>query len=371
MRKSFLIPSILIVLFLKGSLAWSDTKCLSIFSETKHFALQYLEQGYAPEKKILREKQDLRIAAWNMKDFYVRSVGRGGAKVRQKKPNPHVRSKSKAKIKATLNTINNINPDILVAIEVFGGRSTEVLDPNNRYNRIPSENIDGRGSYIEFLVAKHLFVDVELHLPNAKTENIALDRGLPTILIRQKDEAGRVDRGKAPDLIVMGVHLLSQARLRGEELNTVKKDEAKLIIDGVKELEALYPDAPIIITGDFNLHLPARFAIDDLRSIFVKSLANLLPEAKPEDSTFSLIRTNKKNKSNFIGAYTLDSIALNQSAARLFINSAPYVFRGPNWQSKKYFDEDGTVSSIPLSRDDVVSNPSDHRPIVSDYNLKK
>ena len=78
----------------------------------------------------------------------------------------------------------------------------------------------------------------------------------------------------------------------------------------------------------------------------------------------------KQRKSVFITAQTLDSLSINETASRRLIDSFVYRFRDENAKDKVYKDHQGNESLVPVNHHQRKQNPSDHMPVVADFNME-
>jgi exonuclease III len=322
----------------------------------------------ADSAKAFKNRTDLKVVSLNGKDLFVYRPLPSKKDFIQENPDPQVnREKPPEKIQQLIRVLRDIKPDILVLQEVIGTHSSHILDPKQEYVHITTTPKDVRGLHTVFLVRADLNVDVQLIIPTLTAPHAKIHRGLPYIKIRQKDEAGKVDRAQNPDLIIIGVHLKPYRNEEGSQhFSNIKTEEVQQIIKLLKELEAKYPQTGIMVAGDFNADLNVRPEVIALKALLQDSLDYSVGSKDREGRSTQTFHSPRVTE-----PAQLDAILMNQIILQHLVSSYVYRYRDSSGHELRYRDAVGNTVSYPTSYELRELNASDHNPVVAVLNMTR
>lgn len=173
----------------------------------------------------------------------------------------------------------------------------------------------------------------------------------------------KADKEK-PFLIILLAHLKSRLDPERIDPNGFERRQAELrtLLEIYNELDAVHPDLPIMVAGDFNGNASSTNTDEEFRDIYtttklkdVLEVAGLSPEAR---ATFYQVRNGARADGRQIDfAFLSPSLQSSLKIGSTFVH--------------RYKDEFGMEHDTPRSMDTKLSLPSDHYPIVFELeNLK-
>jgi hypothetical protein len=342
----------------------SIRQCIDLFGNARRV------NSYArpPASRAFVDKQDLKVMEWNAQDLFVHRPLNDNFDFIQQNPTPgKLVEKPREKILHMQETIRRERPDIIIWGEVIGPQTTRVLDPRNEYNHIADTPRDGRDSHTVFMVRKDLNIDIKLVVPPPIKRSVAsLDRGLPYIEIRQKDANGRSDRSKAPDMIIIGVHLKAFRPEIGEaKFAEIKTAEVTAILKLIKHLQELFPESPLMLAGDLNADINVHPALFPL----LHQLQDALAYTNNPTSRSSRATRSHIDKWGHVEAQELDVQLLNYILLQRLVSSEVLRSTDENGNPVLYRDEVGNLVPYPTNISARQRLDSDHDPVVSVYNM--
>jgi len=167
-----------------------------------------------------------------------------------------------------------------------------------------------------------------------------------------------------PILILLSIHLKSQLDFGGYDENGSKRRgaELKVLIDVYLKLQKKYNyKVPILISGDFNGNAQYSNPDQEFQYLYdntdLRDILELLDIPKHQRSTF--LHPTSLNESNYL---QFDYIFLSKKLTNLisFQNSGIYHYKNP---------ETGLPLPLPQEDRDLKGFPSDHYPLVLDFQL--
>ena len=141
-----------------------------------------------------------------------------------------------------------------------------------------------------------------------------------------------------------------------------RQAELKSLLEIEQEVEQKHPQTPIVVSGDFNGNASAEETDPEFTPIYsrtqLKDVFHLQGISKQERSTYYQVKTNGRTEGRQI-----DYCFLDPFASQHLKNKSAHVYR--------YKDEFGFKIDIPQTLDAKLALPSDHYPVVFEFeNLK-
>jgi endonuclease/exonuclease/phosphatase family metal-dependent hydrolase len=264
------------------------------------------------------------------------------------------RQKPIAKTWGVARAILDIDPDIVLLIEVGGQDSLENF---NRYflgERFTPYFIEGnsrRGIDLAFLVKKEFTWRVEAHSNREIPIDVrTLQGGVPARLSRDIAELRLFD-GSGLALILLLTHLKSMISTaqdyRGKNVRTA---EAFALAEKYRKLRATYPEVPVVLGGDFNSTLDS-LELEPLRHTDLINFHDVLgstPEARN-----SLVYFDYAGRAQPV---VLDYILISPELVSRIVASKSLTYR-----YKGFY---GISEELPTTVRERYQMPSDHYPLV-------
>jgi len=260
-------------------------------------------------------------------------------------------------------------PAMIVLIEVFDKKTMTDYDYeflHDQYEEVLIEGNDGRGIDIGLWVRKDLPIDLEIHshknLIDSQTGQLVYSRDFPTYILSEKNDQFNT-QNKNPFLIVEATHNKSQ---RGDEKDPTssgkRTEQFEASSDITSEYEKLYPDTPIIMTGDFNIDVKkmATPELNSLKKIGMVDAFESTTDSTPlseRDTHYFFDHDGNLSKSQ------LDTMLINIVAyTNKIIKSAKVLF---------HIQPNGEDFPPPTTFKERELQPSDHRPNLFILDLEK
>jgi len=279
------------------------------------------------------------------------------------------------KCKALARTIQEQNPDILMLCEVGGHESLQNFNEmflDKSYSPVLIEGNSDRNIDVGFLVRKNLGFYFDL-LSNR-------NRPIHFWYSNEKDQTPKKNTNKfsrdvaelrlfkndreKPFLVILHTHLKSRLDKENMDPGGVERRRAELktLIEIYSEVEKLHPEAPILVSGDFNGNASRIATDEEFQDIYLKTPWQDVLEVSGippgERATFYQVRNNSKTDGRQIDYCFLTP------------RSIPYLAKEHS-QVIRYKDEFGLEIGIPTTLEDKDHLPADHYPIIFELsNLK-
>lgn len=283
-----------------------------------------------------------------------------------------VNRKPEAKLKELARAIKNQNPDIILLSEVGGKASLTEFNKAYLDNKFTETLINGnsdRGIELGYLINKNLRFSFEHYThKNRKIDFLypsdEADKKIDSHLFsRDIAELRLIDDSKKVALIILGVHLKSQIDKDGQDAKGQKRRQAELktLVRVYNKMQQIYPDTPIILSGDFNGNASDQNTSPEFQYLYDKSkLVDILALLNlPKEQRTTFVCFNKKNEQI---TDQLDYIFFEEVFFKKINRETSGIYR--------YQKADGTPWPLPQSNFERYQMPSDHYPVVLDFCLK-
>lgn len=370
-----------------------DNACSSIFAKLEIQAVRQSNTSKTTGATSLRGNPKLKIVTWNLFNLKIPEIEYppGSAAEKNTPQNERMRfAKSEGALLMMKRVFDDMNADVYVLQEVFSKASLEYVVKKylgDKYDVVLEKGNDERGINVGFLVRKSLGAEYELRshkdlkyeqsygVYEAGTPVFARD--LPALYLRQKDGSNK-RASEDPDLIVLGAHFKSKRPTDGDFESTNRREvEAETAAKIVKEIDNQFNGrVPILLAGDFNTSVSAPEAAP-LRNAFQDSLGlmgdKLTPDQKVTHTFHPLIQVKGENRKfeGRVDGKQVDAQWLNAALASKLIKSYVYHYKDEAGREKTYEGRNGSTLIYPAYFKQRKKNPSDHMPIVAEYDLSK
>ena len=325
------------------------------------------------ETRSFDDFNELRFGAYNVLNLQS-SVGKyewkDGAFVRVLDP----RVKPEWARAAVAKEILGKDPDFLFLEEVEGFIPLSEFNQRylgHAYRPLVIKGNDQRGIEVAMLIKKDFPLDVEVlsHAnvshqdPRTKIVEPLFSRDAPLVLLRKKG----APEGERPLLGLVGTHLKSQRDAPGDPGSVLMRTEqAEGVLKILKDLQARFPDLPVIMAGDFNTDVRTAPEMKPFWKAGMKDAFGLGPHPIPEK--FRVTQTfhpkPDRNGPELPAVKSqLDSMILNKPAVDLgIVNDARIVL---------HRNEAGEARRLPETFHERSQNPSDHFMVFGQFDFAK
>ena len=160
-----------------------------------------------------------------------------------------------------------------------------------------------------------------------------------------------------PFMITLLTHLKSRLDPERIDPNGFERRQAELktLLEIYRELEAVHPDVPIMIAGDFNGNASMLATDEEFREIYatthLKDVFEVAQLQTEKRATFYQVKNNTRTEGRQI-----DFAFMSPLMQKMLKNGSAMAYR--------YKDEFGMEHGIPLNMEAKLRLPSDHYPIV-------
>ncbi len=280
-------------------------------------------------------------------------------------------NKALKKVKELAQVVQDINADIIMLCEIGGPESLinfNQLFLNQAYSPISLEGNSDRSIDVGFLIKKNspfyfdlasnknrlinfLYPNERNLAPGAlKITSHKFSRDVAELRLFKKSRDN-------PFLVILLTHLKSplDPERRDPMGSQRRQAEFKTLMEIYKEVEALHPQCPVIVAGDFNGNA-SRIGTDvEFESIYqsteLQDILELQAIPLSERATYYQVRTGGRAEGKQI-----DYCFLSPKAATQLKADSAQVYR--------YKDEYGFAYDIPKTIDAKLNLPSDHYPLI-------
>lgn len=270
---------------------------------------------------------------------------------------PQLRRQQKplSKIWGLSEAILDINPDVLMLIEV-GGR--ESLENFNHYflkdAYIPHfiETNSSRSIDLAFLVKKDLNLKAKAMSNKDVTLSLGEDRGFNATARFSRDVAElHLLSNNCLELILLLTHLKSKIStdtdFQGRDL---RRAEAQALAHLYRKISAQHPETPIVVAGDFNSQLQS-FELEPLTQTDLLDFHEI--RGTPPEERVSLIHFDHTGKAH---PQVLDYILVSPHLKNKIVKDQSFTYR-----YKSFYQ---TPHPLPTTVHQRYHMPSDHFPLV-------
>ena len=283
-------------------------------------------------------------------------------------------NKPLSKLKELASAIKDINADILMLCEVGGPESLKNFNElflDSMYSTALVEGNSDRNIDVGFLIKKELSFYFDL----TSNKNRSINFTYPHEKNQNPMPVHRFSRDVAelrcftksadePFLIFLLTHLKSRLDPEKKDPNGFerRKAELKTLLEIEQEIEQKFPNVPLVVAGDFNGNAGLLNTDEEFKIIYqmtqLKDILEIVNIPATDRATFYHIKPLNKSEGRQIDFCFLTPLA----AKNLKANSCS-VYR--------YKDEFGFKIDIPQSLEAKIKLPSDHYPLVFEFeNLK-
>lgn len=279
-------------------------------------------------------------------------------------------NKSLAKLKALAHSLNEINPDILMLCEVGGSESLKNFNElflDSKYSFALIEGNSDRNIDVGFLVRKELPFYFDLSSNKNRSINFIYPHEksqTPAPVHKFSRDAAELKcfthNADEPFLILLLTHLKSRRDPEKKDPNGFerRKAELKALVEIEQAIEKKHPSVPLVMAGDFNGNASSESPDEEFKPIYqhtaLKDILELGQVSLVDRATYYQVKTMGKTEGRQI-----DFCFLNPPAAKLLKNNSCSVYR--------YKDEFGFKIDIPQNIDAKLQLPSDHYPLVFEF----
>jgi len=279
-------------------------------------------------------------------------------------------NKPLGKLKELSKAIKDISPDILMLCEVGGSESLKNFNElflDSQYSMALIEGNSDRNIDVGFLIRKGLpfYFDltsnknrlINFIYANDRAQKNPQNQKFSRDVVELRCFSNNVDN---PFLIILLTHLKSRLDPEKKDPNGFERRQAELktLIDIEQELEKKHPKVPIIVAGDFNGNASIEGTDEEFKVIYsqttLQDILHLNQVAAIDRATYYQVKTLGKTEGRQI-----DFCFLNSSAHQHLRANTAHVYR--------YKDEFGFKIDIPQNLEAKLSLPSDHYPLVFEF----
>ncbi len=270
---------------------------------------------------------------------------------------PQLRDKQKPinKLWGLTAAITDINPDVLMLVEVGGKESLDHFNHHflkDAYVPHFVETNSRRAIDLAFMVKKDLNLKAKAisnrHLPVKVSSS--QNQGLATRFSRDVAEF-HLSRGRELRLILLLVHLKSKISTdRDFQGRDMRRAEAEALAALYQQIAKNNPHIPIIVGGDFNSDLTSP-ELEVLASTDLSDFHDLL--GTPREERISLVHFDYHGKAQ---PQVLDYLLVSPHLKSKMVRESSYTYR-----YKSFYD---TPHPLPTTVHHRYHMPSDHYPVV-------
>lgn len=270
---------------------------------------------------------------------------------------PQLRDKQKPlnKIWGLMTAIHDIDPDILMLIEVGGKESLDHFNHhflNDAYEAHFVETNSYRSIDLAFLIKKNLGLRATAISNRQAPVHLDTHTGNKTPARFSRDVAElHLHHGTELKLILLLTHLKSKISTeRDFQGRDLRRAEAAALASLYKKISAQYPQTGIVVAGDFNseLHSPELELLAQTDLTDFHDLINSPPEER-----ISLVHFDYQGKAH---PQTLDYILISPHLKNNIVASSSHTYR-----YKSFYD---IPHPLPTTVHQRYQMPSDHFPLV-------
>lgn len=268
---------------------------------------------------------------------------------------PQLREKQKplAKVWGVAQAILEIDPDILMLVEVGGRDSLEHFNERFLGGRYHAHFVEGnsrRGIDLAYLWRKELPFRTEVRSHRDTPVEIGTLRGTLSSRFSRDVAELRLEDASGLRLILLLVHLKSmistEQDFKGKDTRTA---EAIALAGIYRELRQAHPEVPIVVGGDFNSTLGS-LELEAIRLTDLRDFQDLLGTPREERTTLFHF--------DFVGnphPLVLDYLLVSPELTSRVVAEGAGVFR---------YRVSGIPEPLPRSPSERYRLPSDHYPLV-------
>jgi hypothetical protein len=259
-----------------------------------------------------------------------------------------------SKLWALSKTIFDINPDILMMIEVGGQESLQNFNRyflRNSFNPVFIEGNSIRNIDLGFLIKKDFPFQTEAYSNKEKPIEVNTYSGKYVSRFSRDVAELRIYDQESLKLILLLTHLKSKISsdqdFRGKDVRTA---EAIALSSIYRELRSKYPETPIIVSGDFNTELSS-LELELIRRTDLVDFHDCL--GTPIENRVSLVHFDFAQTPH---RQILDYILISPHLTKSIVFSESFTFR-----YKGFYD---IPEPLPQTLKERLQMPSDHYPLV-------
>ena len=270
------------------------------------------------------------------------------------------RQKPLFKVLGLAKAILDIDPDVVMAVEVGGLESLELFNRyflEDRYEVVCPASNSKKGIDLGYLVRKNLPYDFEVKSNRDLRFEVDYYQGkIESGFGRDALELHVYEKGtRIPALIAISVHLKSKIST-SREANGRNSREAE-----AQALASLYrkirkeQNVPVFVSGDFNASLDSK----EFASLRVLDLVDLHDVLKtPKSEKYTLVHFDYQEMPN---PNLLDQVLLSPELVDKVVHRDSYIYR-----YKSFYD---IPDDPPKTLKERYAMPSDHYPVVVTFKL--
>lgn len=378
----FVLGTVLFLSLFSGQIQARGPTCESLFlkdSSRQYVVSRLAEQG---EGQTLRSHPKLKIVSWNVFNLKIPEVEYpvGSEAYRNTPQREQLRfAKTEGQLLQLKKVFDDLNADIYVLQEVFSRETLQYVVDNylgSKYDVILERGNDKRGIQVGFLVKKSLNASYELrsnkHLKFESDYGVyaagtpIFARDLAVLYLRQKDGSNS-RASEDPDLIVMGSHFKSKRPTIGDfESTNLREVEAQTAARIFRETDLKHQGrVPIAFLLDSNTRhdAPETSALREVSKDSLALMGDKLTADEKVTHTYHPIHGR-------LDAKQVDAQLLNDAMAAILKKSYVYHYKDQTGKDKVYQGK-WEAKAYPLNFNQRKKNPSDHMPVVAEYDMSK
>jgi endonuclease/exonuclease/phosphatase family metal-dependent hydrolase len=277
---------------------------------------------------------------------------------------PQLRRKQKplSKVWGLTTAIQDINPDILMLVEVGGRESLDHFNHSflkDTYTAYFVETNSNRSIDLAFLVKKDLKWTITTLSHRETPIHVGLSRNSPTKARFSRDVAElRLHRGRQLELILLLTHFKSKLSTdtdyQGRDL---RQAEATALAELYQKISAQHPDVPIVVGGDLNSDLSSP-ELEALRKTNLLDFHDVIET--PAEDRISFVHFDYTGQAH---PQVLDYLLISPHLSTKVLKEKSQTYR-----YKSYYD---TPHPLPRTVHQRYHMPSDHYPVVLTLDLQR
>lgn len=269
------------------------------------------------------------------------------------------RQKPLAKVRGVAKAILDIDPDILMLVEVGGKESLEHFNRyflEDRYITYFIEGNSKRSIDLAYLVRKNLPYTIETRSNREIPVEVETYQGQYTARFSRDVAELRLHTDEGLKLILLLTHLKSKISSDEDYRGTdQRKAEAAALAKLYQSYRMILPGTPIVVGGDFNSPLHSG-EFEDLVGTDIADFYEFI--TRPEEDRTTLIHFDFYNVAH---PETLDYLLISPHLQTQIIADESYTYR-----YKGFYD---IPNELPAERKERYQMPSDHFPVVLTLDL--
>lgn len=311
--------------------------------------------------------KSLSLLCFNLENFFLTSESLAPSR-------GLVNLKDSQKVEDIARMLKEIDVDICAFSEVGGRSSLEHFNEKYLDSKYEIQILEGnsdRGIEIGYLVKKEISFNLDLIThkdkilnfiyPNDLIENEkAVSNGQPLVHENQKFsrnvlELQLKEKNTATQFNIFLVHFKSQWDRRGDDFRGQghRKAEAEALAEIVKERQTMFPDAHMILTGDFNGRVKGEQQDPEFESLRKMNFIDVLEHKDlPQAEKFTMAQFNQGQREMI----QLDYILLEEKTRSSINKDKSGLVR--------FKDNEGNQIPLPKTLYDRNRLPSDHYPLL-------